>query len=419
MVIKTASLYTFHFFVMTQPSSANNDLFPGEPQVLLGDDRSFTYDFLFDESHSQCSVFTKCVQDLVERCFEGLNATVLAYGQTGSGKTYTMGTGLDNSCDTEQGIIPRAVDQLYNSMEKRINEAPPPSFSLEAQFIEIYNDEVIDLLDAQTAAGMEKVLSQTRTLFFQALQILRIGALNRTTGYTLMNEQSSRSHAMFTLKLTIKRQNDLYSNSEFACSDSTLFAKLNFVDLAGSERVKRTGATGQRAKEGISINSGLLALGNVISALGDRSLKVTHVPYRDSKLTRLLQDSLGGNSRTLMIACVGPSDCDFIETLNTLKYANRARNIRNRVVVNQSRSSVLVSDLQLRLRQLEQELTEFRLVAAANWAHLILAITTAGSKKRRRFCIRKSVVRRKLTTCERSEKLERQGSLAPRHGEDS
>uniref|UniRef100_A0A5S6QUT2 Kinesin motor domain-containing protein n=1 Tax=Trichuris muris TaxID=70415 RepID=A0A5S6QUT2_TRIMR len=359
-----------------------------EPQVLLGDDRSFTYDFLFDESQSQCNVYAKCVHDLVERCFDGFNATVLAYGQTGSGKTYTMGTGLDNACGVEQGIIPRAVDQLYNSMEKRANKArgndqKEPSFLLEAQFIEIYNDEVVDLLD--TCQGEEKKrisihedkegnihLKNVTTVPIgtsdEAMRVLRIGAVNRTTGCTLMNEQSSRSHAMFILRLTINGQNgwqdiheDTNTNSGSACSNSVLSSKLNFVDLAGSERVKRTGATGRRAKEGISINSGLLALGNVISALGDRSLKVTHVPYRDSKLTRLLQDSLGGNSRTLMIACVGPSDCDFIETLNTLKYANRARNIRNKVVINQQRSSTLVSELQLRLKQLEQELTEFRL----------------------------------------------------------
>uniref|UniRef100_A0A915HMF8 Kinesin motor domain-containing protein n=1 Tax=Romanomermis culicivorax TaxID=13658 RepID=A0A915HMF8_ROMCU len=139
-----------------------------------------------------------------------------------------------------------------------------------------------------------------------------------------------------------------------------LTSKFHFVDLAGSERLKRTGATGDRAKEGININSGLLALGNVISALGDASKKSLHVPYRDSKLTRLLQDSLGGNSRTLMIACISPSDIDFVETLNTLKYANRARNIKNKVVVNQDRSSKLIHELRIKIQQLETELMEFR-----------------------------------------------------------
>jgi hypothetical protein len=132
--------------------------------------------------------------------------------------------------------------------------------------------------------------------------------------------------------------------------------------LAGSERLKRTLATGDRQKEGISINCGLLALGNVISALGDRSRKSGHVPYRDSKLTRLLQDSLGGNSRTIMIACVSPSDRDFVETLNTLKYANRARNIKNKVQINQDKGSRTISSLRRQIEQLEAELIEYKQV---------------------------------------------------------
>uniref|UniRef100_A0AAY5E7H8 Kinesin motor domain-containing protein n=1 Tax=Electrophorus electricus TaxID=8005 RepID=A0AAY5E7H8_ELEEL len=140
----------------------------------------------------------------------------------------------------------------------------------------------------------------------------------------------------------------------------TLTAKFHFVDLAGSERLKRTGATGERAREGISINCGLLALGNVISALGDQSKKAGHVPYRDSKLTRLLQDSLGGNSRTVMIACVSPSDRDFMETLNTLKYANRARNIKNKVVVNQDKTSQQISALRAEIARLQMELVEYK-----------------------------------------------------------
>lgn len=140
----------------------------------------------------------------------------------------------------------------------------------------------------------------------------------------------------------------------------TLTAKFHFVDLAGSERLKRTGATGDRAKEGISINCGLLALGNVISALGDKTKRALHVPYRDSKLTRLLQDSLGGNSQTVMIACVSPSDRDFMETLSTLKYANRARNIKNKVTINQDTSSRTIMSLRREIQQLQLELVEYR-----------------------------------------------------------
>lgn len=184
----------------------------------------------------------------------------------------------------------------------------------------------------------------------------------RTTASTQMNAQSSRSHAIFSI--LIKRQRRISTEESGLPEDDfeTLTAKFHFVDLAGSERLKRTGATGERAKEGISINSGLLSLGNVISALGDVSKKASHIPYRDSKLTRLLQDSLGGNSQTLMIACVSPSDRDFMETLNTLKYANRARNITNKIVVNQDQSSRTISLLRREIAALQMELIEYKQV---------------------------------------------------------
>lgn len=193
----------------------------------------------------------------------------------------------------------------------------------------------------------------------EALECLKLGTLSRSTASTQMNTQSSRSHAIFTLHIKQQRlvteTDDSYPN-EF----ETLTAKFHFVDLAGSERLKRTGATGERAKEGISINCGLLALGNVISALGDKSKKALHVPYRDSKLTRLLQDSLGGNSQTIMIACVSPSDRDFMETLNTLKYANRARNIKNRISINQDKSSKTIAQLRQQITELQLELVEYK-----------------------------------------------------------
>lgn len=200
---------------------------------------------------------------------------------------------------------------------------------------------------------------KTVTSAHEALECLKLGTLSRSTASTQMNTQSSRSHAIFTLHIKQQRlvteTDDSYPN-EF----ETLTAKFHFVDLAGSERLKRTGATGERAKEGISINCGLLALGNVISALGDKSKKALHVPYRDSKLTRLLQDSLGGNSQTVMIACVSPSDRDFMETLNTLKYANRARNIKNKISINQDKSSKTIAQLRQQITQLQLELVEYK-----------------------------------------------------------
>uniref|UniRef100_A0A8C8GEE9 Kinesin motor domain-containing protein n=1 Tax=Oncorhynchus tshawytscha TaxID=74940 RepID=A0A8C8GEE9_ONCTS len=366
---------------------------PGEPQVMLGKDKAFTYDYVFDMDSCQDSIYASCTEKLIEGCFEGYNATIFAYGQTGSGKTYTMGTGFDvNIGEEELGIIPRAVSHLFRGIEERQQAAkeqgrPVPEFKINAQFLELYNEEVLDLFDStrdlearaqkshikiheDANGGIYTVGVTTRTVASEAemMQCLKLGALCRTTASTQMNVQSSRSHAIFTIHLcqvrvcTDNNETDnriANGNSEME-EYETLTAKFHFVDLAGSERLKRTGATGDRAKEGISINCGLLALGNVISALGDRSKRSTHVPYRDSKLTRLLQDSLGGNSQTMMIACISPSDRDFMETLNALKYANRARNIKNKVMVNQDKASQQISALRTEIARLQMELIEYR-----------------------------------------------------------
>ena len=175
------------------------------------------------------------------------------------------------------------------------------------------------------------------------------GSNFRSTASTLMNTCSSRSHAIFTISIEQHIIEDLYKadvpahQPGDASSEEFMVAKFHFVDLAGSERAKRTGATGATLKEGISINKGLLALGNVISALTEESNKKGHVPYRDSKLTRILQDSLGGNSRTTMIACVSPAEINFEETLNSLKYASRARNIKNKPIVNRDPNSAQIA----------------------------------------------------------------------------
>ncbi|XP_033889011.2 kinesin-like protein KIF21A isoform X6 [Acipenser ruthenus] len=369
---------------------------PGEPQVILGKDKAFTFDYVFDIDSQQDAIYSACTEKLIEGCFDGYNATIFAYGQTGSGKTYTMGTGFDVSIgENELGIIPRAVKHLYKGIDERKQAAieqglPSPEFKVNAQFLELYNEEVLDLFDTTRDIELRKQKSHikihedanggiytvgvtTRTVNTEAemIQCLKLGALSRTTASTQMNVQSSRSHAIFTIHLCQVRvcanaENDNETDNRIMDGSSqmnefeTLTAKFHFVDLAGSERLKRTGATGERAKEGISINCGLLALGNVISALGDKSKKSSHVPYRDSKLTRLLQDSLGGNSQTVMIACISPSDRDFMETLNALKYANRARNIKNRVMVNQDKASQQISALRTEIARLQMELMEYK-----------------------------------------------------------
>ncbi|CAK8681521.1 unnamed protein product [Clavelina lepadiformis] len=381
---------------------------PGEPQVTLGKDKAFTYDYVYDTPTEQHTVYETCIESLIEGCFEGYNATVLAYGQTGSGKTYTMGTGFDVTTSQEQlGIIPRAMNHLFKGINKRKAEAlsmglPAPEFNVTAQFMELYNEELVDLFDTTTDPANRgrsniKIHEDSNGNIYtvgvtarqvanaeETLKCLHGGALNRTTAATQMNSQSSRSHAIFSVHIkqtrvckpktaesssaaTTPESEDGKSLTESSAQTSksdlefeTLSAKFHFTDLAGSERLKRTGATGDRAKEGISINCGLLALGNVISALGDVSKKHFHIPYRDSKLTRLLQDSLGGNSRTLMVACISPSDSDFMETLNTLKYANRARNIKNKVVANQDTASKQMQMLRQQIATLQLELTEYK-----------------------------------------------------------
>ncbi|KAK5901753.1 hypothetical protein CesoFtcFv8_007082 [Champsocephalus esox] len=338
---------------------------PGEPQVILGKDRSFTYDYMFDMDSQQDTIYSDCTEQLIEGCLEGYNATVFAYGQTGSGKT--------------------GIEERRQAAQQQ--GRPIPEFKINAQFLELYNEEVLDLFDStrdsrqkshikiheDASGGIYTVGVTTRSVTSEAemMQCLKLGALCRTTASTQMNVQSSRSHAIFTIHLCQVRicasdnhegeTDNRVSNGNSELDEyETLTAKFHFVDLAGSERLKRTGATGDRAKEAISINCGLLALGNVISALGDRSKRSSHVPYRDSKLTRLLQDSLGGNSQTVMIACISPSDRDFMETLNTLKYANRARNIKNKVMLNQDKASQQISVLRTEIARLQIELMEYK-----------------------------------------------------------
>ncbi|XP_050904863.1 kinesin-like protein KIN-4C isoform X1 [Lathyrus oleraceus] len=347
---------------------------PGEPQVQIGT-HAFTYDFVYGSTGSpSAAIYDDCVAPLVDALFHGYNATVLAYGQTGSGKTYTMGTNYSGE-DSAGGIIPQVMRTIFNRVQDFKDESS--EFLIRVSFIEIFKEEVYDLLDPNASkgelagnakfAGPARVPIQIRETYSGGITLAGVtepevktkeemssylsrGSMSRATGSTNMNSQSSRSHAIFTI--TMEQKN----------GDDVLCAKLHLVDLAGSERAKRTGADGMRLKEGIHINKGLLTLGNVISALGDERKRKEggHVPYRDSKLTRLLQDSLGGNSKTVMIACVSPADTNVEETLNTLKYANRARNIQNKAIINRDPMGAQQQRLQSRIDQLEAELLCFK-----------------------------------------------------------
>ncbi|KAM7278761.1 hypothetical protein ACFE04_005895 [Oxalis oulophora] len=361
---------------------------PSNPQVQIGS-HSFTFDHVYGSNGSpSTSMFEECVAPLVDGLFQGYNATVLAYGQTGSGKTYTMGTSFKDG--TQNGIIPLVMDSLFRKIETFKDQA---EFQLHVSFIEILKEEVHDLLDPSTLNKPETAnghaskvsipgkppiqiresadgvitLAGSTDISVSSLKemaaCLEQGSLSRATGSTNMNNQSSRSHAIFTITLEqMRKLNPVILEADnspnVGMNEEYLCAKLHLVDLAGSERAKRTGSDGMRFKEGVHINKGLLALGNVISALGDEKKKKEglHVPYRDSKLTRLLQDSLGGNSRTCMIACISPADINAEETLNTLKYANRARNIRNKPVVNRDPTTSEMLRMRQQLEYLQAEL---------------------------------------------------------------
>ncbi|KAM8899993.1 kinesin family member 4 isoform 2-T4 [Spinachia spinachia] len=330
---------------------------PGVPQVIVGTEKAFTYDYVFDPTAEQEEVFNTTVSPLLCGLFKGYHATVLAYGQTGSGKTFSMGGTYTSTQENDPsvGVIPRVIRRIFEEREKMTS----CEFCLAVSYLEIYNEDILDLLctskDRSSLSIREdpkegiKIVGLTERQVFSAQEMvgcLEVGNSARTVGSTAMNSASSRSHAIFTVTLEQRRGKDK--------ADSVV-SKLHLVDLAGSERQKKTKAEGDRLKEGISINRGLLSLGNVISALGDESKKSSFVPYRDSKLTRLLQNSLGGNSHTLMIACISPADSNMEETINTLRYADRARKIKNKPVVN-------VDPIAAEMKRLKRQVQELQVM---------------------------------------------------------
>jgi len=295
---------------------------------------------------------------------------------------------MQPEASSQLGLIPRFISDFFIKLEKKkaaANEecshqrnshtsdeqesAMLLDYHMKASFLEVYGEDVYDLLDSERkslplredSAGSIVVAGLTEVTISspkEALEVLHEGTNNRTTAATLMNLTSSRSHAVFTIHLTQTTRTEEQMNV------ATTTSKFTFVDLAGSERMKKTGAEGERAREGIKINEGLLALGNVINALADEDRlakeKSVHVPYRQSKLTRFLQDALGGNSQTFFLACVSPSDTNVGETLSTLRYANRARNIRNVPTKNVDATTVEIRRLNTLTHVLQAELVKAR-----------------------------------------------------------
>jgi len=312
--------------------------------------KTFQFDKVFGIQSKQLDVYRSVVEPLIGQVMQGYNCTVFAYGQTGTGKTFTMegGDGRDEpgmtwENDPTSGIIPRALAQLFD--ELRVQQEA--EFSVRVSFLELYNEEIFDLLSAADditrlrlyedstrkgsviIQGLEEVQVHSKR---EVYQILEKGSAKRQTAATLMNAHSSRSHTVFTVTVHMKE-------SSVEGEEVLRIGKLNLVDLAGSENVGRSGAMDKRAREAGNINQSLLTLGRVITCLVERA---PHIPYRESKLTRLLQDSLGGRTKTSIIATISPAGINLEETLSTLDYAHRAKNITNKPEVNQKLSKKAV-----------------------------------------------------------------------------
>ena len=332
-------------------------------------EQTYAFDFAFDKNSSQNLVFENSTKFLIDGVVNGYNATVFAYGATGAGKTYTM---LGN--DNNPGIMPLTLRELFN----KVNLLSDREYKLKFWYLEIYNENIRDLLkfvnknnnnlentsneyldlreDPERGIVVSGITEINVTNSSDMLKILKRGNRNRTQEATGANETSSRSHAILQVSIEYKDKNS-------GIDIEIKFSKLSLIDLAGSERASATQNRGIRLIEGANINRSLLTLGNCINALCDASMKGNkkpYIPYRDSKLTRLLKDSLGGNARTVMIANVSPSINTFDDTYNTLKYANRAKNIKTFVTRNVLNAQYHISNYVNIINNLKEEVSQLR-----------------------------------------------------------
>uniref|UniRef100_A0A8C3J9L5 Kinesin-like protein KIF14 n=1 Tax=Calidris pygmaea TaxID=425635 RepID=A0A8C3J9L5_9CHAR len=324
---------------------------------------TFSYDFSFwsfDKCHpnfaSQAMIYKTLAVPLLERAFEGYNTCLFAYGQTGSGKSYTM-----MGFDEDRGIIPRLCEDLFTRIAQ-MDKQEVILYHLEMSFFEVYNEKIHDLLVFKAESGQKKQPSESKLFFFLHLRNvvssysdiqswLELGNKQRATAATVMNDKSSRSHSVFTLVMT---QTKVEFVDEEQC-DRRLTSHINLIDLAGSECCSTAQTTGERLKEGVSINKSLLTLGKVISALSKQSQNgnKTFIPYRESVLTWLLKESLGGNSQTAMIATISPAASSTEETLSTLRYAKQACSIFNIAKVNEDVNAKLIRELKAEIEKLK------------------------------------------------------------------
>ncbi|XP_028908623.1 kinesin-like protein KIF13B [Ornithorhynchus anatinus] len=334
----------------------------GQPKVFAYDHCFWSMDENVQEKYAGQDVVFQCLgEPVLQNAFEGYNACIFAYGQTGSGKSYTMMGTAD-----QPGLIPKLCSGLFERAQKEENQEQ--SFKVEVSYMEIYNEKVRDLLDPKGSRQTLKVrehnvlgpyvdgLSKLAVTSYKDIEsLMSEGNKSRTVAATNMNEESSRSHAVFKIILT----HTLYDVQSGTSGEKV--GKLSLVDLAGSERATKTGAAGDRLKEGSNINKSLTTLGLVISALAEQGVgknRNKFVPYRDSVLTWLLKDSLGGNSKTAMVATVSPAADNYDESLSTLRYADRAKNIVNHAVVNEDPNARIIRDLREEVDKLREQLTK-------------------------------------------------------------
>ena len=340
------------------------------------DTKTFQFDYVYPMDTTQRRVYDEVAFPIVDSIFQGYNGTVFAYGQTGCGKTFTM-MGVVNDPNL-RGVIPNAFEHIFGYIK---TEGSSKRFLVRCSFVEIYNEEVRDLLSKNDKA-LEVREDPKKGIFVKELTFVTIGNTqdiqkcldrgnnNRHVGATSMNDKSSRSHSLFTVYLEIEEGEE--KNKKIRSG------KLNLVDLAGSERVGKTNATGKTFDEGKKINLSLTALGSVIDALSSNR---KHIPYKDSKLTRLLADSLGGNTKTVMFANVSPASFNYEETVGTLRYASRAKLIKNAPKINEDPKDAL-------LRQYEEEIKALK-AQLGNGGVINLNIENNGNDEEKEMLIRK------------------------------
>jgi kinesin family protein 3/17 len=325
---------------------------PREPESAKP--KSFTFDFAYGQTSTQKQVYDQCASGIVSSVLEGYNGTIFAYGQTGTGKTHTMDG--DRKSNVHKGIMPRAFEHIFTV----IKGTEGKQFLVRCSMLELYNEEIRDLL-AKSDEKLKIRRTQDGVVLVEGLsnhevkdadeclKLLDKGASSKAVASTDMNERSSRSHCIFSVIVECSEPRD-------DGDPHITKGKLNLVDLAGSERQKKTNATGKQFKEACSINLSLVTLGNVIQALVEKNS--SHVPYRDSKLTILLEDSLGGNAKTMMVAAIGPADYNYDETKNTLMYADRAKRIKNAPKINENPKDAKIREMQEEIEKLKMKLAE-------------------------------------------------------------